>query len=143
MDKIEVYQNGVIHRAGDKEELYICHERKKDDVRNTTNRMEVWLRPAGSAGVHNAKLVTHISCHQKYNNEYLRTLYTDLTGAVEEDLEVLQEQYLEMLRKHDWYYEYSDSNAVYEAGSRARDKILEMARKVDPDYTIYNEHKKG
>ena len=57
--------------------------------------------------------------------------------------EDLKEQYLEMLRKHDWYYEYSDSNAVYEAGSRARTKILDMARKVDPDYTIYNEHKKG
>jgi len=78
MDEIKMYSNGVISRLVDKNELYICHERKKDDVRNTTDRMEVWLRPAGSAGVHNAKLVTHISCHDKYNIEYLRELYTDL-----------------------------------------------------------------
>jgi len=74
-NKIEIYNNGVIHREGDKMELIVLHERTAD-LSNCTHRMEVYKRPAG-ARMTKAKLLTHISADVKYDHDYLRNLYTD------------------------------------------------------------------
>ena len=74
-NKIEIYNNGVIHREGDKMELIVLHERTAD-LSNCTNRMEVYKRPAG-ARMTKATLLTHISANVKYDHDFLRNLYTD------------------------------------------------------------------
>jgi len=82
-NKIEIYQNGVIHRAGDKLELIVLHERTAD-LSNFTNRMEVYKRPAG-ARMSEATLLTHISASVKHDHDFLRKLYTDAVITQEQE----------------------------------------------------------
>lgn len=49
------------------------------------------------------------------------------------------EQYRQMLRNHDWTYEYSDDHRVWTAGRRAREALVAKQRAYDPDGVIWNE----
>ena len=57
-----------------------------------------------------------------------------------ENPEMLQ-QYIDMLKKHDWTYEYSDGySREYTKGRDERYAIMNMAKKIDPDLEIYNKY---
>ena len=57
-----------------------------------------------------------------------------------EDPEMLQ-QYIDMLKKHDWTYEYSDGySRAYVKGQEEHYDIMNMAKKIDPDLEIYNKY---
>lgn len=58
--------------------------------------------------------------------------------------EVELEQFYNLCKNHDWTYEYSDDNRVYERGRKQRQTILGTlnSHKDDPRYErIYNYHK--
>jgi len=57
-----------------------------------------------------------------------------------ENPEMLQ-QYIDMLKKHDWTYEYSDGySRAYVKGQEEHYDIMNMAKKIDPDLEIYNKY---
>lgn len=57
-----------------------------------------------------------------------------------ENPEMLQ-QYIDMLKNHDWTYEYSDGySRQYTDGRDEHYAIMRMAKKIDPDLEIYNKY---
>jgi len=51
------------------------------------------------------------------------------------------EKYIDMLKKHDWTYEYSDGySRAYVKGQEEHYDIMNMAKKIDPDFEIYNKY---
>ena len=50
------------------------------------------------------------------------------------------EQYVKMLKSHDWTYEYSDDHSVWKRGAEAHTKLRHMANKVDPDREMWNKY---
>lgn len=57
-----------------------------------------------------------------------------------ENPEMLQ-QYIDMLKNHDWTYEYSDGySRAYVKGQEEHYDIMDMAKKIDPDLEIYNKY---
>jgi hypothetical protein len=54
------------------------------------------------------------------------------------------EEFIEMLKKHDWYYQYSDDGSVYRAGDRQYQLIV-IAKRGNPllqkIYAIWSNHK--
>lgn len=49
------------------------------------------------------------------------------------------EKYKKALASHDWYYAYADGYTDFAKGREQRDKLHEMARNLDPDFTLWNE----
>ena len=56
-----------------------------------------------------------------------------------EDPEMLQ-QYVDMLKSHDWTYDYSDDHRAWTKGHEERNAIRSMAKTIDPDLEIYNKY---
>ena len=56
-----------------------------------------------------------------------------------EDPEMLQ-QYIDMLKSHDWTYDYSDDHNAWTKGHEERNAIRSMAKTIDPDLEIYNKY---
>lgn len=54
-------------------------------------------------------------------------------------METKIQEYKDLLKKHNWFYDYSDNHGVYTRGSNSIIKIDELAKDVDPNYEIYNE----
>ena len=48
--------------------------------------------------------------------------------------------YIQLLRTHDWSYEWSDDPGVFRRGSQERQALNQMRTQVDEDYSIWNEH---
>jgi len=48
----------------------------------------------------------------------------------EKDVNVIKTLLSDALRKHDWYYEYSDSYIVFRNGEENRKYILELLKKI-------------
>jgi hypothetical protein len=46
--------------------------------------------------------------------------------------------YWNMLNRHDWYYQYSDDNRVYRAGSRAESDLRLIARQSQEHQALYD-----
>jgi hypothetical protein len=55
-------------------------------------------------------------------------------------MENKMEDYVARLKRHDWYYDYSDDHNAYMNGSTARRKILELADELDPNHEIFNQY---
>ena len=53
---------------------------------------------------------------------------------------ISEQLYRELLATHDWYYAFSDDHSVYRRGKGVDDKILGLAKQIDPDYKIFNEY---
>lgn len=51
----------------------------------------------------------------------------------------LQQEYRTLLQSHDWYYDYSDDHSVWTRGRNQHVKLQELARKVDPEYVVWEE----
>lgn len=47
-------------------------------------------------------------------------------------------EYVDALKKHDWSFEYSDCGRTYRKGYESRARILEMQRRLDPEFRIWN-----
>ena len=56
-----------------------------------------------------------------------------------ENPEMLQ-QYIDMLKKHDWTYDYSDDHRAWSKGQQERGAINQMAKKIDPDFEIFDKY---
>jgi len=51
-----------------------------------------------------------------------------------------KDSYIQLLRSHDWSYEWSDDPGVFRRGSQERQALNQMRTQVDEDYSIWNEH---
>ena len=51
-----------------------------------------------------------------------------------------KDSYIQLLRTHDWSYEWSDDPGVFRRGSQQRQALNQMRTQVDEDYSIWNEH---
>ena len=50
------------------------------------------------------------------------------------------DSYINLLRTHDWSYEWSDDHSVWKRGSDERQVLRQMQTQCDEDYKIWNEH---
>jgi len=50
------------------------------------------------------------------------------------------EEYIKLLKSHDWTYDYSDDHSVWQRGSKEADAIRRLGDKVDPDRELYKKH---
>ena len=50
------------------------------------------------------------------------------------------EEYIKMLKSHDWTYDYSDDHSVWKRGSAEAAEIRRLGDKVDPDRELYKKH---
>lgn len=48
--------------------------------------------------------------------------------------------YVQALKDHDWSHEFSDDFRVWQAGSRQLDALYAMRVRLDPDYSVWNQH---
>jgi hypothetical protein len=82
-NKIELYQDGSIHRSGDKYELVITHEVIPTETSPRRQRLGVYLKerkpnPFNLQGGTGCNRVTDIDCKYTHDHDYLRELYTEL-----------------------------------------------------------------
>lgn len=50
------------------------------------------------------------------------------------------DDYINMLKNHDWFYEYSDDHRMWVRGKDQRAAILEAKKDLDPDYILWNQY---
>lgn len=50
------------------------------------------------------------------------------------------DKYVDMLKSHDWYYDYSDDHSVWRKGSDAHKQLRYMADILDPDHKIWDKY---
>ena len=48
--------------------------------------------------------------------------------------------YLKLLQYHDWYYDYSDDDSVWNRGHDERKAMNQFQEKHDPDSEIWNKY---
>lgn len=51
-----------------------------------------------------------------------------------------QEQYVDALKDHDWWYGYSDDFRVFRQGAAAHAELHQAHLRFDPDWTIWNQY---
>jgi hypothetical protein len=47
-------------------------------------------------------------------------------------------QYIENLKNHDWYYNFSDDHQAWMSGSQSETKLKAAQPMVDPNFEIWN-----
>jgi len=47
-------------------------------------------------------------------------------------------EYIQLLKQHDWLYEYSDDHRVWKYGAEERAKLLRMQEELDPRAVTWN-----
>ena len=50
------------------------------------------------------------------------------------------EEYVKLLKGHDWYYDYSDDHRVWTKGADAHKKLRDMADKLDPEHKVWDKY---
>ena len=55
-------------------------------------------------------------------------------------MNISEQLYRELLATHDWTYDYSDDYSVWARGKGVHEKILGLAKHIDPEFKIYNEY---
>ena len=45
--------------------------------------------------------------------------------------------FFDRLKKHDWYYGFSDDMHVYDVGARDRREILDICKQSDPHFELF------
>ena len=48
--------------------------------------------------------------------------------------------YIQKLKSHDWYHDYSDDHRVWQKGNAEKHEIRNMQKEIDPDFEIWNEY---
>lgn len=51
----------------------------------------------------------------------------------------LREHYIQLLKNHDWTYEYSDDHSQWRRGREQWAEIARLIPQVDPDRKLFNE----
>ena len=51
-----------------------------------------------------------------------------------------EDTYLNLLRQHDWYYDYSDDDSVWNRGHDERKAMNQFQEKHDPDCKLWNKY---
>ena len=51
-----------------------------------------------------------------------------------------EENYVRLLKSHDWYYDYSDDHSVWRRGNEAHSRLRGIQKTIDPTYAHWNEH---
>jgi len=46
--------------------------------------------------------------------------------------------YIDNLKHHDWYYNFSDDHKAWMLGLATKSKLLEAAKSIDPTFEIWN-----
>lgn len=54
-------------------------------------------------------------------------------------METTIEEYRELLRRHDWTYEFSEMSSVFRRGIEQRRQLESLQEKLDPEYVIWNQ----
>jgi len=54
-------------------------------------------------------------------------------------MEANLEHYRQLLKSHDWTFEFSESRRFFQRGREQRNVIDSMQEKLDPDYAIWNQ----
>lgn len=54
--------------------------------------------------------------------------------------EIQLNNYIAKLKAHDWYYMYADGLREFNKGKDQWFEIASMQARLDPDYTIFNQH---
>ena len=79
-----------------------------------------------------AKLIGQNSAYQ----ELLEFAENSILG----DVPSSKDQYIKVLKQHDWFYEYSDDHRVWDKGRGKRHELGKLQSEVDPNFDIWNEH---
>lgn len=48
------------------------------------------------------------------------------------------DEYIQALKKHDWYFEWSDDHRMWQAGNAQLKALREAQRQLDPLGTVWN-----
>ncbi len=51
-----------------------------------------------------------------------------------------EEDYLKLLKGHDWYYQYSDDHSVWKRGSEAAQRLITLAKNDAKLKDLYNNY---
>ena len=51
------------------------------------------------------------------------------------------EEYENLLKNHDWYYQYSDNHGIWKTGQMEQELILQYQPLLDPDKKIFNKYR--
>jgi hypothetical protein len=70
----------------------------------------------------------------------MKQLHIESIETPEEALEPIMQEYIQLLKAHDWTYQYSDDGSAYRAGKKMSQAIQKLADTVDPDRNIYWEY---
>lgn len=54
-------------------------------------------------------------------------------------METTIDQYKELLRRHDWTYEFSQMSSTFQRGIEQRRQLESLQEKLDPDYAIWDQ----
>lgn len=52
------------------------------------------------------------------------------------------DEYINLLKIHDWYYVFSDDHRVWKAGEEQYKKIMALAKEHDPSFEIFRQYMK-
>ncbi len=50
------------------------------------------------------------------------------------------DEYIKLLKQHDWTYDYSDDHRAWTKGKEQRKVLTQMQQVMDPHYKVWNEH---
>ena len=50
------------------------------------------------------------------------------------------QEYLDLLKSHDWFHEYSDDHSVWKRGREQRARLLELKGQYDTEYVYWNRY---
>lgn len=50
------------------------------------------------------------------------------------------DEYIALLKRHDWSFDYSDDYSVWKRGREDRDRLNSLQRWLDPDSSIWNQY---
>jgi hypothetical protein len=48
--------------------------------------------------------------------------------------------YIDLLKSHDWYYSYSDDHRVWKDGELKARQLQELQQAHDPDFQVWNQY---
>ena len=54
------------------------------------------------------------------------------------DALTILKSYIDDLKHHDWYYNFSDDHQAWKVGSATQSRLLEVAKSIDPEFQVRN-----
>jgi hypothetical protein len=54
--------------------------------------------------------------------------------------EFSKDEYIRLLKTHDWHFQMSDDHRVYKNGEQVLNKLTQMQKSLDPDKKIWNQY---